>query len=125
MSTTGDQGPAVTAAGPTPIQVTPAAEAAVEDLRSRHGPLLFVESHGCCDNSAPMCLPVAEYPTGPGDVEIARVAGCPYYVDARTLRYRGRGPITVEYELDVEPGLAEGLSLAPPGGHFVLRANIQ
>lgn len=94
---------------------------AVQRLRSQHGALLFIESHGCCDNRTPMCLPVADFTVGTSDVQVADVAGCPYYVDARTLVHSPPGGILTRYELDVEPGYADGMSLAPEGQHFVLR----
>ena len=42
---------------------------------------------------------------------------------ARTIRlaFRTTGDVTVRMELDVEPGYADGMSLGPPGAHFVVR----
>jgi uncharacterized protein (DUF779 family) len=104
------------------IAVTAAATAALEQLTAEHGPLLFIESHGCCDNSAPMCFPEGEFLVGSSDVQIADVAGCPYYVDARTLGFRNTGIVQIAMHLDIEPGYADGMSLGPPGSHFVIRA---
>jgi len=103
------------------IGVTPAARAALEQLIAEHGPLMFIESHGCCDNSAPMCFPEGEFLVGSSDVQIADVAGCPYYVDARTLGFRNAGVVQIAMHLDIEPGYADGMSLGPPGSHFVIR----
>jgi uncharacterized protein (DUF779 family) len=104
------------------IGVTAAARAALEQLIAEHGPLMFIESHGCCDNSAPMCFPEGEFLVGSSDVQIADVAGCPYYVDARTLGFRNAGIVQIAMHLDIEPGYADGMSLGPPGSHFVIRA---
>ena len=103
------------------ITVTPAAVAAVQQLIVEHGPLMFIESHGCCDNSAPMCFAEGDFLVGVNDAQIGQVAGCPYYVDARTLKFRTAGVIQLQMELDVEPGYSDGMSLGPPGSHFVLR----
>jgi uncharacterized protein (DUF779 family) len=107
--------------GPHRIGVTPAAGAALERLIAEHGPLMFIESHGCCDNSAPMCFPEGEFLVGSSDVKIAEVAGCPYYIDARTLGFRNAGVVQIPMQLDIEPGYSDGMSLGPPGSHFVVR----
>ena len=40
------------------IQATPAARAAITGLRAvRGGPVMFVQSGGCCAGSTPMCYP--------------------------------------------------------------------
>ena len=87
---------------------TEAARQAVYRLRAARGPLMFVQSAGCCDGSAPMCLPAGEYLAGPGDVLLGRIAGCTFYMDAR--QYRAWHPDLLV--LDVEPGVPEGFSLA-------------
>ena len=49
---------------PTRVDITPAAAALVEKLAGLHGPLLFHQSGGCCDGSAPMCFPRREFRVG-------------------------------------------------------------
>ena len=39
------------------VLATGEALALIERLRARHGPLMFHQSGGCCDGSAPMCYP--------------------------------------------------------------------
>ncbi|WP_151039825.1 DUF779 domain-containing protein, partial [Mycobacterium tuberculosis] len=43
-----------------------AAEAAalLAGLQDRHGPVMFHQSGGCCDGSAPMCYPRADFLVG-------------------------------------------------------------
>ena len=43
-------------------QVTATAEAValIEKLKAANGPLIFHQSGGCCDGSAPMCYPKDE-----------------------------------------------------------------
>ena len=66
------------------MQVT-ATEAALDligELKKRHGEaLLFHQSGGCCDGSAPMCFPQAEYQTGPQDVLVGEIGGLPFYMN--------------------------------------------
>ena len=57
------------------VEITPEAAKLVEKLRAQHGPLLFHQSGGCCDGSAPMCYPAGEFRIGPQDVFLGYSAG--------------------------------------------------
>ncbi|KAA0918155.1 DUF779 domain-containing protein [Dietzia sp. ANT_WB102] len=53
-----------------------ATEPAVELLRElvgRHGPVMFHQSGGCCDGSAPMCYPDGEFRVGQRDVLVGEL----------------------------------------------------
>ncbi len=64
------------------VTATPNALALIEQIKSRHGSeLLFHQSGGCCDGSAPMCFPKAEYMTGPQDVLVGEIGGLPFYMN--------------------------------------------
>ena len=53
----------------------------IEELKKNHGKeLLFHQSGGCCDGSAPMCYPVKEYQVGQDDVMIGKIGGIPFYI---------------------------------------------
>ena len=101
------------------VSATAAARSAIERLRADRGPVMFVQSGGCCAGSAPMCYPDGEFLVGPGDVLLGEVAGCPVYIDARLDRAWGQAPLV----LDVAPGDPEGFSLpaGEPHRHFVSR----
>lgn len=53
------------------VELTPAAADLLRRLRTAHGPLMFHQSGGCCDGSAPMCYPEGEFRTGGSDVRLA------------------------------------------------------
>jgi len=102
------------------ISATPAAREAIARLRAaRGGPVMFVQSAGCCAGSVPMCFPEGEFLIGDGDELLGVVDGCPCYIDRRLDAAWGHG----RFVLDVEPGEPEGLSLSA-GEHlrFVTRA---
>jgi uncharacterized protein len=65
------------------VIATEAARRAVNRLRAARGPLMFVQSAGCCGGSVPMCFPAGEYLTGPGDLLLGSIDGCPFSMDAR------------------------------------------
>ena len=110
--------PAATAAR---VDVTPKAAALIETLREEHGPLLFHQSGGCCDGSAPMCYPQGEFRIGASDVFLGAIAGCPFYIGAAQFAYWRHTHLTV----DVVPGRGSGFSLeAPEGVRFVTRSRL-
>ena len=100
----------------TRVTATQAARDAITALRAAGGPVMFVQSAGCCAGSVPMCYPAGEFLVGDGDVLLGEVDGSPVYIDARLDAAWGH----TTFRLDVEPGYAEGLSLAAgEGNHFV------
>lgn len=100
------------------VIATEAAREAVRRLRAARGPLMFVQSAGCCAGSVPMCFPDGEFLTGPGDLLLGSVAGCPFYIDRRLYEAWHSAQLVV----DVAPGPPEGFSLpAGEGLHFITR----
>ena len=100
------------------VIATEAAREAVRRLRAARGPLMFVQSAGCCAGTVPMCFPNGEYLTGAGDLLLGSVAGAPFYIDQRLYQAWHPGQLI----LDVASGPPEGFSLpAGEGQHFVTR----
>ena len=107
----------------TRVDATAAALALLEDLTARHGPLLFHQSGGCCDGSAPMCYPWAEFRVGANDVYLGAIGpkGIPFYIGGAQFEYWKHTALTV----DVVPGRGSGFSLeAPEGFRFVIRSRV-
>ncbi|MEU0088598.1 DUF779 domain-containing protein [Streptomyces sp. NPDC006274] len=104
------------------VALTPAAEALVARLVAVHGPVMFHQSGGCCDGSAPMCYPRGEFRVGGSDVLLGRVAGdTPFWMSADQYAYWRHTGLTV----DVVPGRGSGFSLeAPEGVRFLLRSRV-
>lgn len=94
------------------VTATPAAVALVERLKAVHGRLMFHQSAGCCDGSAPMCYPAGEFPLGDGDLQLGAIAGCPFFMAATHYAYWAHTQIIV----DAVPGRGGGFSLETPEG---------
>ncbi|GAA3183793.1 MULTISPECIES: DUF779 domain-containing protein [Streptomyces] len=109
------------------VAVTEAAAGLLRRLRAAHGPLMFHQSGGCCDGSAPMCFPAGEFRTGGSDVLLERltVAGVAEPVEFwmaadQFARWRHTRLI-----VDVVPGRGSGFSLeAPEGVRFLIRSRL-
>ncbi|MFL9923520.1 DUF779 domain-containing protein [Herbaspirillum lusitanum] len=73
---------------PSPrVIATDATVALIRTLRERHGELLFFQSGGCCDGSAPMCYAQGEFILGDKDVHLGELDGVPFYIGADQFEY--------------------------------------
>jgi uncharacterized protein (DUF779 family) len=103
------------------LDVTPAAVELIEKIRSIHGDLMFHQSGGCCDGSAPMCYPKGEFRLGENEVHLGDIAGCGFYMSESQFEYWKYSKIT----LDVTPGRASGFSLEGSYGlRFVTKSEL-
>jgi hypothetical protein len=103
------------------VVATPAALDLMTKLAAQHGPLMFHQSGGCCDGSAPMCYPRGEFRTGGGDVLLGEIGGAPFYIGAAQFEYWRHTQLIV----DVVPGRGSGFSLeAPEGLRFLTRGRV-
>ncbi|MEU4153200.1 DUF779 domain-containing protein [Streptomyces sp. NPDC026659] len=109
------------------VRLTPQAAELVHKLRAAHGPLMFHQSGGCCDGSAPMCYPAGEFRTGGSDVLLAELAvedvpePVPFWMSRSQFEVWSHTRLTV----DVVPGRGSGFSLeAPEGVRFLIRSHV-
>jgi uncharacterized protein len=103
------------------VRVTEAAARVIAGLRERHGELLFHQSGGCCDGSAPMCYPAHEFRIGPQDVFLGTIERCPVYIGAAQFEYWRHTQLII----DVVSGRGAGFSLeAPDGVRFLTRSRV-
>lgn len=103
------------------VVATDAALAALERLTTAHGPLMLMQSGGCCDGSSPICLHAGELLVGPNDLLLGEVAGARFYIDAEQYERWNRPRLV----LDAAAGPAEGISLEGLEGiHFVTRSRV-
>ena len=69
------------------VIATDGALALIARLQEKHGPLMFHQSGGCCDGSAPMCYPEGELFVGDNDVRLGEIGGCPFYMSRAQFEY--------------------------------------
>jgi uncharacterized protein (DUF779 family) len=72
---------------PARVVATDAALRMIGELRARHGPLMFFQSGGCCDGSAPMCYPAGEFAVSDSDVLLGQLDGVAFYMGAEQFAY--------------------------------------
>ena len=94
------------------VSVTKKARAVIDQLREKHGELMFHQSGGCCDGSAPMCFAKGEFILGSRDLLLGNIHGCDFYMAADQFEYYKNSHITV----DVSSGRGSSFSLEIPLG---------
>ncbi|MDX3452797.1 DUF779 domain-containing protein [Streptomyces sp. ME02-8801-2C] len=109
------------------VELTPAAADLLRRLHATHGPLMFHQSGGCCDGSAPMCYPAGEFRTGGSDILLAElvvegvVEPVPFWMSRSQFEVWSHTRLIV----DVVPGRGSGFSLeAPEGVRFLIRSRV-
>jgi len=105
----------------TRVHITPEASTVVDQLRAKHGELMFHQSGGCCDGSSPMCYPKGDFIVGSSDVWLGDVAGCDFYMAKDQFEFWQHTELTI----DVVPGRGASFSLEIPLGlRFVTKSRI-
>lgn len=103
------------------VAITEAAAEVIDRLREQHGPLMFHQSGGCCDGSAPMCFPEGEFIIGASDVLLGHIHDCPFYMSADQYEYWKHTHLTI----DVVSGRGASFSLEIPLGlRFLVRSRL-
>lgn len=93
----------------------------IAKLRTRHGPLLFHQSGGCCDGSSPMCYPRDEFLIGDSDVLLGEIGNTPFYMNKKQYDYWKHTQLII----DVVPGRGGMFSLeGPEGVRFLTRSKV-
>ena len=104
---------------PAQVVATDAALALIAELQGRHGDLMFHQSGGCCDGSAPMCFPLGEFIVGDNDVRLGDIGGVPFYIGESQYEYWCHTQLII----DVVPGRGGMFSLeGPTGRRFLTRS---
>jgi uncharacterized protein (DUF779 family) len=105
----------------TQVVATEAALNLIERLVAKHGPVMFHQSGGCCDGSAPMCYPQGDLLVGDQDRLLGEIGGMPFYISASQFEYWKHTQLII----DVVPGRGGMFSLeGPEGERFLTRSRL-
>ena len=111
----------------TRVALTPAAAELLVKLTDIHGPLMFHQSGGCCDGSAPMCYPDGDFRPAARTSTSATCASTGlekpigFWMSASQFEYWKHTHLTV----DVVKGRGSGFSVeAPEGVRFLIRSRL-
>jgi len=103
------------------VVATKAALDLIEHLKQKHGPVMFHQSGGCCDNSAANCYLPGELTIGAGDVQLGEIGDCPFYISKSQYEYWKHTQLII----DVIEGHGGTFSLEGPEGRaFLTRSRV-
>ncbi|MCA1030365.1 DUF779 domain-containing protein [Bacillus timonensis] len=103
------------------VSATESALKLIDELKQKHGDLLFHQSGGCCDGSSPMCYPRNELVIGEVDVLLGYIGDCPFYMTKKQYDYWKHTQLII----DVVPGRGGMFSLEGPlGVRFLTRSKL-
>mgnify|MGYP000367815854 CR=1 FL=1 len=78
------------------LGVTTAASVIINLLKECHGDLVFNQSGGCCDGSAPMCYKKGDFYVPSRNIKLGEVCGCEFFIDADQFEYFKHSHITID-----------------------------
>jgi len=70
------------------LDVTKAAAKVIEELKEEHGELVFNQSGGCCDGSAPMCYAKSDFYMPSRNIKLGEICGVEFYMAEDQYNYR-------------------------------------
>ena len=93
----------------------------IKAIAADHGPVMFHQSGGCCDGSAPMCYPEGDFVVGDRDKLLGHVGGMPFYISGSQFEYWQHTQLII----DVVPGRGGMFSLeGRTGQRFLTRSRL-
>jgi uncharacterized protein (DUF779 family) len=103
------------------LLITDKAKQTIDQLKAKHGELIFHQSGGCCDGSSPICLPKDEFLINEMDVWIGKIHDCNFYMSKDQFDYWKSTQLT----LDVAEGRGASFSLEiSTGVYFVIKSRL-
>ena len=95
------------------VSSTPKANEIIDQLREEHGcELMFHQSGGCCDGSAPMCFEVGDFMVGSRDIKIGEIHGCEFFMAPEQFEYIKNTHLSI----DIVKGRGSSFSIEIPLG---------
>jgi len=103
------------------VITTESAAEMINKLKSRFGELVFHQSGGCCDGSAPMCFEKGELMMDGSDVLMGEIEGCEFYMPSDQYEYWKHTQLII----DIVQGRGSSFSLEIPSGfRFVTKSRL-
>lgn len=103
------------------IAITEKAILILDQLKEKHGQLIFHQSGGCCDGSAPMVFEDGDMYLDDSDILLGQLEGVNYYMHKDQFDYWKHTHLTI----DVTEGKGASFSLEIPlGVRFIIRSRL-
>ena len=101
------------------VAITEKAIEVLNQLKAKHGNLIFHQSGGCCDGSAPMVFEEGDMYLDDSDILLGQLDGVNYYMNQDQFEYWKHTHLTV----DITEGRGSSFSLEIPLGlRFIIHS---
>ena len=95
--------------------------ALLEQLKQKHGKLMFHQSGGCCDGSTPMCYSQGDLLLGDQDIKLGMLGDYPFYMTKSQYEYWQH----MQLIIDVSEGKGGMFSLeSSEGKRFITQSRL-
>jgi uncharacterized protein len=103
------------------VTSTSEANQVIDVLKAKYGELIFHQSGGCCDGSAPMCFEKGDLMINETDIKLGEINGCEFYMAKDQYEYWKHTFLTI----DVVKGRGASFSLEIPMGiRFITKSRL-
>ena len=103
------------------VAITDKAITVLNQLKAKHGNLIFHQSGGCCDGSSPMILEEGDLYLDESDILLGQLDGVNYYMNQDQFDYWKHTHLTV----DITAGRGSSFSLEIPlGVRFIIHSRL-
>lgn len=103
------------------VSITPNAAEVLNQLKEKHGKLIFHQSGGCCDGSAPMLFEEHDMYLDESDILLGQLEDTNYYMNKDQFEYWKHTHLTV----DITEGRGASFSLEIPLGiRFIIYSRL-
>lgn len=103
------------------VEATEGALQPIREIIADHGPVIFHQSGGCCDGSAPMCYADGDLIIADHDVQMGKIGGMLFYIGGKQFKAWKHTRLTI----DVINGQGGMFSLDNGRGkRFITRSDI-
>jgi len=103
------------------VAITDKAIEVLNQLREKYGELIFHQSGGCCDGSAPMIFEEGDMYLDDSDILLGQLDGVNYYMNQDQFEYWKHTHLTV----DITEGRGSSFSLEIPlGVRFIIHSRL-
>ncbi len=106
------------------LEVTQEATKVVEMLKKEHGELVFNQSGGCCDGTAPMCFEKADFYVPSRNIKLGEICGCEFFIDKDQFEYFKHSFLTIDVK-EEKAAFGNSFSLEIDHGYqFITKSRI-
>lgn len=106
------------------VEVTQEAKEVIEMLKKEYGELVFNQSGGCCDGTAPMCYEKSDFYVPSRNVKLGEICDCEFFIDSEQFEYFRHSQIIVDVKKE-QGAFGNSFSLEIDHGYqFITKSRI-